>query len=154
MSLKNIVISTLAGIGLAGTLACGDDVTENHYHENGDNGNGGSSSGACGNSPFVGRYVWYASCDAGTSQRISSSTCQAPIIGDVFPNCYIGVDGSTLTEKCDSGEEYRFDLHSPRCSDFFEQLGEGPEHGSVYVSMDRPYPGLTECRELIDNNCW
>ena len=118
MSLKNIVISTLAGIGLAGTLACGD-VHNPYESANGDN--SGSSSGSCGNSPFVGRYLWaMEGCEIGTTTPISPSTCQARLEGDVREGCYMSVDGTSIHLTCDGEYWGRISTQQvPGCPGYF-----------------------------------
>ena len=140
------IVSTLAALSMAGTLACGDEV-HNHY-EGANGGNGGSSSGACGDSPFVGRYIWEGGdCDYWSSERVSSATCRAPLDGDVVASdCYFEVDGLTLYSRCPSlGIEETTNIQQV-CPNYYR------DRYAFYFVSNRPFD-FDLCWETLDEEC-
>ena len=113
----------------------------------------GAAAPWCGNSPFVGRYLWaMEGCEIGTTTPISPSTCQARLEGDVREGCYMSVDGTSIHLTCDGEYWGRISTQQvPGCPGYFFFI----EDGYINFFSDQPWPGYRQCQDSpeFNNSC-
>jgi len=149
-TIKKPMYAAVFSVGMAASTlgACGDEV--NNYY--GDGGNGGNPSGACGNSPFVGNYVWeIRECEMGSTRQFNPTTCSVELFGDNHNEGGLQVEG-LLTSRGDSfsfsgyisGKVDGGNLVSQGQGRYF---GAGQMDEFLLFTSSVPYAGTDDCRE-------